>query len=160
MAGNDADGSDATQEALIAIVRGLPKFNGKAQFGTWVYRVATNAALDELRRRSRRPLVGLPDERKARRFIGATPGTSDPADLAIGRIHLDEALAKLPEAFRVAVVLRDVAGFTYAEIAEILRIPLGTVRSRIARGRSLLARTLRRGEGNPEFAHQRHNGKP
>ncbi|MYJ36137.1 MAG: sigma-70 family RNA polymerase sigma factor, partial [Acidimicrobiaceae bacterium] len=56
LAGNDADGQDATQEALIAIVRGLPRFHGKAKFSTWAYRVATNAALDELRRRGRRPV--------------------------------------------------------------------------------------------------------
>ena len=59
LAGNDADGQDATQEALIAIVRGLPRFHGKAKFSTWAYRVATNAALDELRRRSRRPIPTL-----------------------------------------------------------------------------------------------------
>ena len=53
--GNDADAADATQEALLAVVRGLPRFDGRSRFSTWVYRIATNAALDELRRRQRRP---------------------------------------------------------------------------------------------------------
>ena len=61
LAGNDADALDATQEALIAIVKGLPRFDGRAKFSTWAYRVATNACLDELRRRGRRPDPGLPE---------------------------------------------------------------------------------------------------
>ena len=56
LAGNDSDALDATQEALIAVVKGIDRFDGRARFGTWVYRVATNACLDELRRRGRRPL--------------------------------------------------------------------------------------------------------
>src|SRR5688500_4405303 len=56
LCGNPTDAADATQEALIAIVRGLPRFDGRARFSTWAYRVATNACLDELRRRSRRPV--------------------------------------------------------------------------------------------------------
>ncbi len=157
LAGNDADGMDATQEALVAIVRGLPRFGGRARFTTWAYRVATNAALDELRRRARRPVPGLPAERDD--TLGPTAGT-DPADVAL-RVDIDAALAQLPEEFRVAVVLRDVAGCDYAEIATILRIPPGTVRSRIARGRGRLAQALRPedgpgGDGNPCTPNQRH----
>lgn len=157
LAGNDADGMDATQEALIAIVRGLPRFGGRARFTTWAYRVATNAALDELRRRARRPVPGLPAERDG--ALGPRAGT-DPADAAL-RADIDAALAQLPEEFRVAVVLRDVAGCDYAEIATILRIPPGTVRSRIARGRGRLAQALRPeagpdGDGNPCTPNQRH----
>ena len=59
--GNDADALDATQEALIAVVRGLPRFDGRSRVSTWVYRIATNASLDELRRRGRRPVSGLPE---------------------------------------------------------------------------------------------------
>ena len=62
LAGNEADALDATQEALIAIVRGIRRFDGRAAFSTWAYRVATNACLDELRRRKRRPAAGLPDD--------------------------------------------------------------------------------------------------
>lgn len=138
--GNDPDALDATQEALIAIVRGLPRFDGRSRFSTWAYRVATNACLDELRRRRRRPVVGLPErdglplETEDRR-----PG---PADRVADRLEVDEALAELPLDFRAAVVLRDLCQLDYTEIAEVLEIPAGTVRSRIARGRALLADRL------------------
>ena len=138
LAGNDADGQDATQEALIAIVRGLPHFGGRAKFSTWAYRVATNAALDELRRRSRRPVPTVIEA--GDRFAGMPASDDSPA--VVARLDFDAALAQLPEEFRAPVVLRDVAGCDYAEIGSILRIPPGTVRSRIARGRARLADAL------------------
>lgn len=134
--GNDADALDATQEALIAIVRGLDRFDGRAAFGTWAYRIATNACLDELRRRRRRPEPGLPDLDRS-----TTVATSED-DTVADRLAVDAALAGLPPGFRAAVVLRDLLRLDYAEIAEVLGIPPGTVRSRIARGRAVLARAL------------------
>jgi RNA polymerase sigma-70 factor, ECF subfamily len=138
--GHDADAFDATQEALIAIVRGLPRFDGRSRFSTWVFRVATNACLDEVRRRNRRPLPGLPDD------PGTGPQhTSDGPlldETVAERMVVDSALAGLPPGFRAAVVLRDVCGLDYAEIADILDIPPGTVRSRIARGRAEVAKAL------------------
>jgi RNA polymerase sigma-70 factor (ECF subfamily) len=142
------DAPDATQEALIAVVRGLPRFDGHAAFTTWLYRVTTNACLDELRRRRRRPLPGLEDERP---LDGRTAGP-DPAGSVSARVDVDAALAQLPPEFRAAVVLRDLCGLDYAEIAEVLRIPPGTVRSRIARGRGQLADLL---VGNPHGPHPR-----
>ena len=147
--GNDADALDATQEALIAIVRGLHRFDGRASFGTWSYRVATNACLDELRRRRRRPDPGLPDVERADDARDA--GRPDLDESVSDRLDVDAALAQLPIEFRSAVVLRDVCGLDYAEIAEVLDVPPGTVRSRIARGRGLLARHL----GNPSGSHER-----
>ncbi|MEZ5215212.1 MAG: sigma-70 family RNA polymerase sigma factor [Ilumatobacteraceae bacterium] len=137
--GRSADAADATQEALIAIVRGLPKFDGRSRFSTWAYRVATNACLDELRRRGRRPIPMDDDVRPETATDARDAG-------AIDRIVLDDALAQLPEDYRVPVVLRDLVDLDYAEIAEVLDIPIGTVKSRIARGRDQLARRL----GNPE----------
>lgn len=137
LAGNRADAADATQEALLAIVRGLPRFDDRAAFTTWSYRVATNACLDELRRRRRRPTVSIVEEAQA---IGREDGASVDLDEQVTtRLAVDEALQRLPLEFRAAVVLRDVCALDYAEIAEILDIPPGTVRSRIARGRSILA---------------------
>lgn len=159
LAGNDADALDATQEALIAIVRGIPRFRGQAKFTTWAYRVATNAALDELRRRSRRPLVGLPETGHQLRPVGAAQQPRDPGDAVTSRLHIDEALAQLPETFRAPIVLRDVVGLSYAEIAEALEIPPGTVRSRIARGRGRLASILRAANGNSEAAYERQKDK-
>ncbi|HEX2575075.1 MAG TPA: sigma-70 family RNA polymerase sigma factor [Aquihabitans sp.] len=139
--GNDADALDATQEALIAVVRGLPRFDGRARFSTWVYRIATNACLDELRRRQRRPRTGLPEHDGAPVDpVDARGSAVD--DRVADALAVDAALAALPEEFRVAVVLRDVCQLDYAEIAEVLDIPAGTVRSRIARGRGQLADRL------------------
>jgi len=142
LAGNEADALDATQEALLAIVKGLPRFDGRAKFSTWAYRVATNACLDELRRRNRRPVAGLPEFETADQtsFAGSTAG--DHADQIAARIDVDRGLALIPDEFRTAVILRDVAGLDYAEIAEVLDIAPGTVRSRIARGRARLAAAI------------------
>lgn len=147
--GNDTDALDATQEALIAVVRGLPRFDGRAKFSTWAYRIATNACLDELRRRKRRPVVGLPEhDGTALDLIDSS--TPDPGDSVGDRQEVDEALARLAPDFRVAVVLRDLCQLDYAEIAEVLEIPAGTVRSRIARGRAQLADLLRGNQTEPD----------
>lgn len=143
LAGNEADALDATQEALIAIARGIGRFDGRAAFSTWAYRVATNACLDELRRRRRRPTPGLPDDLDA--GIGGHP--SAPTDVPgidglPDRLAIDAALAQLPREFQAPVVLRDLCDLDYAEIASVLEIPPGTVRSRIARGRAQLAALL------------------
>lgn len=139
LAGNDADGLDATQEALIAIARGIRRFDGRSAFATWAYRVATNACLDELRRRGRRPTPGLPEEGAP----GAPPAApSGGIEVLPDRLAIDDALAQLSEEFRAPVVLRDLCDLDYAQIAEALDLPPGTVRSRIARGRAQLAELL------------------
>lgn len=155
--GNDADALDATQEALIAIVRGLPRFDGRSQFSTWTYRVATNACLDELRRRRRRPVVGLPEHDGSQvEVVDEAPAVGDSVT---DRMFLDAALADLPEDFRAAVVLRDLCQLDYAEIADVLGIPAGTVRSRIARGRAHLAEKIT-AAGNQVDASDRRNEEP
>ncbi len=144
MTGQDADAADAAQEALMAIVRGLPRFDGRAAFSTWAYRIASNACIDELRRRGRRPDPGLPEHEHRPR--AAAP---ELADTVSERMALDDALATLPDDFRAAIALRDQLGLDYAEIAEVLQIPPGTVRSRIARGRRALAEQLRGNQNAP-----------
>jgi RNA polymerase sigma-70 factor (ECF subfamily) len=150
---NDADAADATQEAMLLIVRGLSKFDGRSSFGTWSYRVAVNASLDELRRRRRRPLPdGQHGDHQPHEI--ADPNAHDAIEALADRGRLDAALASLPDDFRVAVVLRDVADLDYAEVAEVLDIPVGTVKSRIARGRAALAEMLR-DPGNQPAPEQR-----
>ncbi|HKY15371.1 MAG TPA: sigma-70 family RNA polymerase sigma factor, partial [Microthrixaceae bacterium] len=131
------DTEDATQQALIAIVRGFDGFDGRSAFSTWCYRIATNACLDELRKRARRgPTVDLAAVDPA---LGST---ADPSHAIADRLDIDAALATLPLEFRVPVVLRDLCGLDYAEIAEVTGTAGGTVRSRIARGRAALARVM------------------
>lgn len=154
IAGSSRDADDAAQEAMISIVRGLPRFDGRAQFSTWAYRIATNAALDELRRRKRRPALHVVGDE------GTIPDAVDPlAERQVtgvaDRLAIDAALDQLPEEFRAAVVLRDVGDLDYAEIAEALGVPVGTVKSRIARGRAQLSTALGNrgpGPGRPNTA--------
>lgn len=139
------DALDATQEALVAVVRGIGRYDGRAAFTTWLYRVATNAALDEVRRRSRRlPTVDEIDE-----IGGPAPGSS-PESAAVARVDVERALSMIAPPLRAAVVLRDCCDLEYGSIAEVLDVPIGTVRSRIARGRSALAKILGNPMGTPE----------
>lgn len=136
MSDSDADAADATQEALIAIARGIHSFNGSSAIRTWIYRVTSNACLDEIRRRRRRPTPADPH------------ALIEPMDLVDGmaqlddHLELDAALARLSDDHRTAIVLRDVLGLEYDEIATTLGVPIGTVRSRINRARQRLADDL------------------
>jgi RNA polymerase sigma-70 factor (ECF subfamily) len=147
--GNEADALDACQEALITIARRLDRFDARSSFGTWAYRVTTNACFDELRRRGRRPLAAVPDE---------LPAPGDIGEATAQRLDIDAALAQLPVEYRAAVVLRDLCGLPYVDIGEVLSIPVGTVRSRIARGRTLLGPLL--GPGNRPEPFQRPTPAP
>lgn len=133
--GYGADADDAAQMALIAIVKNLDKYDGRAQFTTWSYRIATNAAIDELRRRKRRDADSLDDDESHLQVVGS----SGIDEATAAKIVVGNALDELPEEFKVPVVLRDLCGLNYDEIAEVLELAPGTVRSRIARGRGKLA---------------------
>jgi RNA polymerase sigma-70 factor (ECF subfamily) len=156
--GSESDAADAAQEALIAMVRGLHRFDGRSAFSTWVYRIATNASLDELRRRRRRPLSVVHDDDRAD-LEPADRNSGLAFELVADREVLEAALLEVPEDFRVPVVLRDVADLDYQEIAETLGVPIGTVKSRIARGRGMLGAALAR-HGNHEPARRRPTEAP
>ena len=150
IAGTSRDADDAAQEAMIRVVRNIDKFDGRSAFGTWVYRIATNTALDELRKRKRRPMLHIVDD------DGVPQEATDElahrqVESVVDRLAIDAALADLPEDFRVPVVLRDVGDLDYAEIAAELGVPMGTVKSRIARGRRMLIESL----GNRDGSHER-----
>jgi RNA polymerase sigma-70 factor, ECF subfamily len=140
--GHDADAADAAQDAMIAIVRNLDRFDGRSSFGTWAYRIATNASLDELRRRKRRPVPTSSDDDEHLYREPADPDSGERVEAIGDHLALDAALRTLSDEFRLPVVLRDVVDLDYAEIAEVLDIPAGTVKSRIARGRAALAKAL------------------
>jgi len=168
MLGNEQDAQDATQEALIAIVRGLPSFDGRSAFSTWAYRVATNSALDEMRRRGRRPVPGLDEAAHGTKTSSdsvlltgaARTAWPDSADAVTARLDVDEALKQLPEEQRAAIVLRDLLDLDYAEIAEGLAIPIGTVRSRIARGRVAIGALLAVSDDGDDNAMVRGSREP
>ena len=144
VAGGTRDADDACQEALIKITRNLPRFDGRSSFATWAYRIATNASLDELRKRKRRPaLHSVRDDDDDPQSEIVDPMAERRLQHVSDRLILDEALAGLSDDLKAAVVLRDVADLDYKEIAEALDIPVGTVKSRIARGRAALAKDLR-----------------
>jgi RNA polymerase sigma-70 factor (ECF subfamily) len=137
LAGSDADAQDLVQEALLRVRRGLESYTPGA-LEAWLARIVTNVFLDEVRRRRRRSSVSLPDEPDL--VLPAAPAADEVGDELSDEVQ--HALAALPEEFRVAVVLCDVAGLSYDEIAGAQGVPVGTVRSRIHRGRRLLRAAL------------------
>lgn len=143
--GNRDDARDAAQETFVTALRKLSQFRGDAAFTTWIHRVAVNACYDELRRQRRRPVLHVvpPTDDGADRPIETGPSTADHADDVAATMDAAAALAQVPEDFRVALVLADVQDVPYEEIARILDVPVGTVKSRVHRGRVALARVMR-----------------
>lgn len=144
MTGNADDAADATQDAFLTAYRKIGSFRGDARFSTWMHRVAVNACYDLLRRRQRMPrlaLVGEEEDPLARAVEERTAGP-DHGDAVAGEIDAAAALAALPEEFRAPLVLHDVLDLPYEEVAAILDVPLGTVKSRLHRGRVQLGRAM------------------
>lgn len=156
MLGDEEAALDATQDAVVSIARHITGFDRRSRYTTWSYRIAANAALDEARRIRRRSRVQAIDRR-----LTTEPGREPAEDrvaqqpshegLLTEQLSLREALAQLPEDQRDALRLRHELDLDYAEIASILQIPIGTVRSRIARGRRALLVVLA-GSGDPDVA--------
>ena len=165
----EADALDATQDAMVSIVRGLKAFDGRSSLSTWVYRVNTNTCSSALSKEARHRSHELPsgamstttsqDTRAPQQSVasnvaaahalrpGATlslisPATDPIGDAAATNVDVDRALEHVPPQFRIALLLRSSEGMSYEEIGLVLGVPVGTVRSRIARARALLAREL------------------
>jgi len=150
ISGNRDDAADLAQEAFLKVFRALGRFKGDSSFSTWLYRVVSNACLDQLRRRRRSvPVVSMDDPIDTdtgglRRDVGDV--TYEPEELALRaevQAEIRAAVAGLPLDHRMAIVLRDFEGFSYEEIARVLGCNLGTVKSRISRARSTLRDRLR-----------------
>lgn len=139
LTGNPDDASDLAQEVLLRVRRGLDSYT-PGSFEGWLWRITRNAFLDDVRRRQRRPTVALPE------IDRGEAGSAPPPEEVLASVRLGEdvqaALLDLPLEFREAVVLCDVVGLSYDEIAEAVDIPIGTVRSRIHRGRAMLRERL------------------
>jgi RNA polymerase sigma-70 factor (ECF subfamily) len=133
---NDAE--EVAQEAFIRVFRGLPKFRGDAALGTWIYRLAVNAALSHRARRANaRPIDG--DERGAAERALAVPPESGDAAL---RRQLERALALLPVGYRTVIVLHDVEGLEHEQVASILGCHVGTSKSQLHKARARLREAL------------------
>ena len=139
LCGNHQDAQDLVQEVLLRVRRGLASYQ-PGNFEGWLSRITTNAFLDRIRKQKRRPTVPLSEEPD--RVLAGSPDVT--AELAAGDLpdYLQRLLGQLTPDYRAAVVLADVIGYSSAEIADILDIPLGTVRSRIHRGRGRLRQAL------------------
>ncbi|MEP6816099.1 MAG: RNA polymerase sigma factor SigE [Marmoricola sp.] len=140
LTGNPHDAEDLTQEVFVRVFRSLDKYT-PGTFEGWLHRITTNLFLDQARRKSRIRFDALADD-AAHRLPSALP-TPDVALLnQMFDADIEAALADLPPDFRAAVVLCDVEGLTYEEISDVLDLKMGTVRSRIHRGRSMLRKSL------------------
>ena len=134
MLGRPEDAADATQDAFVTAMRKLEGFRGTSAFTTWLHRVAVNICYDALRKRARETPVEEHEE---------TASATDMADSSATAVDVQRALLHVPEEFRAVLILHDVQGVPYDAIAEALGTPLGTVKSRLHRGRVALARALR-----------------
>jgi RNA polymerase sigma-70 factor (ECF subfamily) len=133
-----SDAADATQDAYVKAWRGLSGFRGDSMFSTWLYRIASNAAISRLRSRNRRRSheTGAEDEMFDE---VASPGVvEDAAAARLDIADLEDALARLPEHYRAAVILRDVYGFSMAEVGSQLHISETAAKVRVHRGRKKL----------------------
>jgi RNA polymerase sigma-70 factor (ECF subfamily) len=150
--GNLEDARDLTQEAFLRALERISTFRGESGFYTWIFRVAVNLALSHRRRERRNPVVSLDglsspegDPAAARRGVDPSDGRDPESNAARGDAQrvLIEALNALEPDARAVVVLRDMEGFDYEAIAEVLEIPTGTVKSRLSRARAVLREAIR-----------------
>lgn len=145
MTGSPEDARDATQDALLTAFRKLGSFRGDAAFTTWLHRVTLNACYDLLRKRSRQPLLDRLPEHEVE-----GPPLPDPADATIASVDVQRALDEVPADHRAVLVLHDVQDLAYEQVAAILEVPVGTVKSRLHRARLALARALSETREHPD----------
>ena len=145
MCKNPADAEEVAQEAFLAAWQGLPFFRGDSSFSTWLYRLVSNACVDLLRREGRHKAAAGPslnDEEAAADVTDSAPSPQSLAERAELREQIEAGLAALPPDYRQVLLLREMHQRSYQEIADILELDLGTVKSRINRGRKQLRNFL------------------
>jgi RNA polymerase sigma-70 factor (ECF subfamily) len=149
-----ADAADLTQEVFVKVFRGVGRFHGESSLRTWIYRIALHEASNQRRWWMRHKQQEIPIEQEIRESCSGAPiklketlvdpGES-PFEMAMhsqNRTRVEAALSQVPEPFRTTLILRDIEGFVYEEVAEIQGVNLGTVKSRLVRGRALLRTIL------------------
>lgn len=143
MMGNREDAQDCAQEAMVRIYRAMGSFKGQSSLATWIYRITMNTCLDELRRRKVRKVTSL--DTLVESGWSPTDKGETPEEYGLRsekQTVLNDAIQSLPDDMRAAIVLRDIKGYTYDEIADILNANVGTIKSRISRGRERLREIL------------------
>lgn len=144
--GDRVDAEDVVQETFLRVYRNKHLYRNIAKFSTWIYTIASNLAKTELRRRRRRRILSLSNMGFDNRDYDIPDGEATPEGIVDGGMKesiIRQAIETLPAKFKEVVILRDVQEFSYEEISEILDIPIGTVKSRVNRGRSRLQKKLR-----------------
>ena len=156
MCKNPADAEEAAQEAFLSAWQGLPFFRGDASFSTWLYRLASNACVDLLRREGRHQAAAGPsldDEEASLDVADGTPGPQEAAERRELREQIEEGLRALTPEHRQVLLLREMHQLSYDEIADTLELDVGTVKSRISRGRRQLRKfLLEKGNFSPPSA--------
>ncbi len=157
MTGNPEDASDMTQEAFIKAYNSLQSFRGDSKFSVWLYRIASNVCLDFLRSRSRKPTVSLSveDDEGEETQLDVADESQSPELLlerSLTRDAVQRGLQALAPDYRQILLLREIQGLSYEEIADVLRIEVGTVKSRIFRARKRLCAFLVEDGNIPDFA--------
>ena len=148
MCGNSEDAEEAAQDTFLALWRGIDRFRQESSLSTWIYRLASNACIDLLRRRKKQgSSLSLDDEELFLDAVDPVPRPQDAVEHREAQKLLQEGLSALPEEYRKVLILREIEGLSYTEIAESASLELGTVKSRISRGRVLL-RNFLSGSGN------------
>lgn len=148
MMGNYEDANDAAQEVFIRVFRSLESFKEQSAFSTWIYRITTNVCLDELRKKKNKKLIYIDEEIKnedgevKRQIESDEPTPEILAEKNEIKKFINEAINSLSEEHKLVIVLRDIQGFSYNEIASITKTPEGTVKSRINRARQALKEIL------------------
>ena len=136
MCRNPEDAAEAAQEAFFAAWQGLKSFRGDSSFSTWLYRLASNACVDLLRREGKRQaVVSLDDEDLNLDIPASLPSPQEEAERRELREQIESGLRALPPEYRAVLVLREMQQLRYDEIGEVLGLDIGTVKSRISRGR-------------------------
>lgn len=148
MFNNEEDAKDLSQEIFIKVFENIRKFKGNSSFSTWLYRIATNLCIDELRRRKGKETYSIDEEIETdegnmkREYSDTNPNPEEIAMKKEEKHHIDNAINNLSEDHKAAIILRDLQGFEYNEISKILGCSLGTVKSRISRARIQLRELL------------------
>jgi RNA polymerase sigma-70 factor (ECF subfamily) len=162
-----ADAADLTQEVFVKIFRGVGNFHGESSLRTWIYRIALREASNQRRWWMRHKQQEVPIEQEISDGECSTPirlkemlvdPSASPYDVAVNaenRARVESALAKVPEPYRTTLILRDIEGFVYEEVAEMQGVNLGTVKSRLVRGRAFLKVYL-----TAEFRELHHKAHP